>query len=138
TDDQMADRVIANLYVESGKSDWPIALRTAAPQREGKYFVVQVEVEIPPTLTLIPQQDKLAGSFVLYFAAGDARGRTSTVLRRPEDLSIPAAAEKTVRAGPMRFRTNLKVAPGENLLSVAIIDQFSGTMGFARAKVLAR
>jgi len=137
TDDLMADRVVANLYVEPGKNDWPIALRTAAPRKDGKHFLVPVEVEIPSTLTLIPQQDKLAGSFVLYFALGDAKGKTSTVLRRPEDLLIPVASEKTVRAKPMRFTTSMRMKPGENVLSVAILDQLSGSMGFARTKILA-
>jgi len=137
TDDQMSDRVVANLYVEPEKNEWPLTLHTAAPKRDGKHFLVPVEVEIPSTLTLIPQQDKLAGSFVLYFAVGDARGRTSTVLRRPEDLLIPGASEKLLRAKPMKFTTAMRMNAGENLLSVAILDQLSGSMGFARTKIVA-
>ena len=139
TDDQMADRVVANLYVDGPtKNDWPIALHTAAPQRDGKYFVVPIEVEIPATETLIPQADKLAGSLVLYFAAGDSRGKTSTVMRRPENFQFPASLEQTARAKPMRFRISMRLNPGESVLSVAILDQLSGTMGFARTKIVAR
>ena len=139
TDDQMADRVVANLYIDSmTKNDWRISVRTAPPKRDGKNFVVPIEVEIPSTMTMIPQQDALAGSFILYFAVGDAQGKTSTVMRRPEDLRIPATSETTVRAKPMKFRSALRVKPGECVLSVAIFDQLSGAMGFARTKINAR
>lgn len=138
TDDQMADRAIANLYVDTTPNDWPISIRSGLPKRDGKKFIVPIQVVIPATMTFIPQQDSLAGSFILYFAVGDPRGKTSTVLRRPEDLKIPSSLEKTVRAKPMIFRTALRVNSGESMLSVAILDQLSGTVGFARMKIAAR
>lgn len=138
TDDQMADRAIANLYVDTTPNEWPISIRSGSPKRDGKKFIVPIQVVIPATMTFIPQQDSLAGSFILYFAVGDPRGKTSTVLRRPEDLKIPSSLEKTVRAKPMIFNTALRVNSGENMLSVAIIDQLSGTVGFARVKIAAR
>ena len=49
-----------------------------------------------------------------------------------------ATAEKTVRAKPMMFTTSLRVNSGDSMLSVAIIDQLSGTVGFARMKIAAR
>ncbi|HUJ14339.1 MAG TPA: VWA domain-containing protein [Thermoanaerobaculia bacterium] len=138
-DEQMADRVVANLYVDSTSNQWPVSIRMGKSKRDGRYFVVPVQIVIPPTLTLIPQGDNnLAGSFILYFAVGDASGRTSTVMRRPEDLKIPATSVATVRAKPMTFTTAFRIRGGESLLSVAIIDQLSGTMGFARAKIVAR
>lgn len=138
TDDQMSDRVVANLYVEPGKNDWPISVRTAPPQRDGKNFVVPLEVEIPSTMTMIPQEDKLAASFVLYLAVGDSQGKTSTVIRRPEELRIPPSLESTVRAKPIRFKNAVRVKPGECVLSVAVFDQLSGAMGFARTTITAR
>jgi VWFA-related protein len=138
TDEQMADRAVANLYVDSTANQWPVSVRVGRSKRDGRYFQIPVQVVIPSTLTLIPQGDRLAGSFTVYFAVGDASGRTSTILRRPEDVSFPASAEATVRAKPMILTTAFRVRGGESLLSVAIIDQLSGTMGFARAKIVVR
>ena len=137
-DDQMSDRAIANLYIDNLASAWPISLRTGVPRREGRGYLIPVEVVMPSTITLLPQQDQLVGGFGLYFVIGSGDGKTSSVLRRPQELKIPATAEKNVRAKPMTFTTALRVNPGESLLSVAIIDQISGTTGYARAKIAAR
>jgi VWFA-related protein len=138
SDEQMADRAIANLYVDTSSNDWPISVRTGAPKRDGRYFVVPLQVVIPSTITLIPQSDKLAGGFTLYFAVGDASGRTSTVMRRPQNVEIPPAAEANVRNKPITFTTAVRVSAGESVLSVAIVDQLSGATGFTRAKIVAR
>jgi hypothetical protein len=139
TDDQMTDKVVANLYVDPARNEWPIELRIGKPQSDGRGFLVPVQVIIPSTITLLPQNDgQLTGAFTIYFAAGTADGGTSPVLRRPESLTIPTAAEKNVRAKPMTFNTALRMKPGANTLSVAIIDQLSGSAGFARTTVTAR
>jgi VWFA-related protein len=138
TDDQMNDRAIANVYIENLASAWPISLRTGTPKRDGRTFMIPVEVVMPSTITLLPQEDKLVGGFTLYFVVGGGDGQTSSVLRRPQELRIPVSAERLVRAKPMTFTTAIRVKPGESTLSVAIIDQISGTTGYARAKVAAR
>jgi VWFA-related protein len=139
SDEQMSDRTVANLYLPNGASEWPISVRIGKEMKsEGKDVLVPIQVVIPSTLTLLPQEDKLAGGLTMYFATGDAAGRTSTVIRVPESVVIPAAIEQTARAKPMLYQTSLRVRPGENLLSVAIVDQVSGTTGFARAKFVAR
>lgn len=139
TDDQMTDRVIANLYVDPAKNEWPIAIRTGLPKSDGKRFVVPVQIVIPATVTLLPDaRENLAGNFTMYFVVGDPNGATSTVLRRPETINIPKNLEATARAKPMLFNTLLRVNPGESTLSVAIIDWLSGTVGFARTKLAAK
>ena len=138
SDEMMSDRTIANLYLANDAGEWPISVRIGKMTSEGGDVVVPIQVVIPSTLTLIPQEDKLVGGLTMYFATGDAAGRTSTVIRVPEDLRIPAAIEQTVRAKPMIYQTSLRVRAGENLLSVAIVDRVSGTMGFTRRKFVAR
>lgn len=136
TDDQMTDRVVANLYTDAAHNDWPLAIRIGQMQSEGKEFLVPVQVVIPSTITLLPQSDgSIAGGFTLYFVAGTADGNISPVLRRPKTFAVPPAAEPNVRAKPMTFSTALKMKPGQNVLSVAIVDQISGVQGFARASV---
>jgi len=137
-DTEMDDRVIANLFAEKTESEWPITIRTGPPRPEstGK-FLVPVQVVMPATITLLPQEGDLIGGFVLYFAIGTRDGRTSEIMRRPQGLKIPPKAEWAIRARPMTFSTGIHVNPGESVLSVAILDQISGSTGFARANIVA-
>ena len=138
TDEQMSDRAIANLYIENLASAWPIEIRTGTPKKDGRAFLLPVEVTIPSTITLLPQEQKLVGGFILYFVLGTRNGSTSTVLRRPQPLAIPPSAEQMLRAKPMKYTTALRINAGESTLSVAIFDQISGATGYARAKIVAR
>jgi VWFA-related protein len=137
-DMQMDDRVIANLYAVNTASAWPIAVQTGVPRLEnGGKYLIPIRVVIPSTLTLLPQEDKLVGGFVVYLAIGTNDGRTSGVMRRPQSLKIPPTTEWAVRAKPMTYSTAIRVNPGESTLSVAILDQVSGSTGFARANIKA-
>ena len=93
---------------------------------------------MPPTVTLLPEGDKLSGSFTVYFVVGTSDGGLSPVMRRPQNFSIPKDAEEGLRAQPMTFSTAVRVNPGESVLSVAIIDHLSGAMGFARTPIVAK
>ena len=137
-EDQMNDRVIANLYSEGMPSAWPIQVQVGLPRSDGGKFTVPVRVVMPSTVTLLPQDQNLVGAITLYFAIGKGDGKTSEVMRRPRDLKIPASAEPLVRAKPMTFTTAIRVNPGESTLSVGVIDQISGTTGYARTKIVAR
>src|SRR5262249_35007144 len=137
TDDQMSDRVTANLYNDGMPADWAISVRTGRPIPDGGAFRVPVQVVLPSTITLIPQGESLVGGFTLYFVVGTSDGKTSDIMRRPQDLRISPALEAKVREKPMTFNTAIRVKGGESFLSVGIIDQLSGTTGFARAKILA-
>jgi VWFA-related protein len=137
-DDQMNDRVIANLFSEQLSSAWPITVRLGIPRLQAGRWVVPVQVVMPSTVTLLPQDQVLVGGITFYFATGKADGRTSEVMRRPRELRIPASAESLVRAKPITFTTAIGVNAGESTLSVGVIDQISGTTGYARTKILAR
>ena len=137
-DDQMTDRVIANLYSEELPSTWPITVRLGVPRQQAGHWVVPVQVVMPSTVTLLPQDKDLVGGITFYFALGKPDGRTSEVMRRPRELKFPASAEPMVRAKPMTFTTAIGVNPGESTLSVGVIDQISGTTGYARTKIVAR
>lgn len=137
TDDQMSDRAIANLYTAAASS-WQVAIRVGQPKQDGRHFLIPVQVVMPPSITLMPRDQTLEGGFTIYLVVGNDRGLTSEVMRRPVTLKIPASAEAAVRAKPMTFTTAIRVNGGESTLSVAVIDQLSGAMGFARAKIVTR
>jgi len=137
-EDQMSDRVIANLYSDGMPSTWPISVKLGVPREQAGKWVVPVQVVMTSTITLLPQDKSLVGGLTLYFAVGKRDGRTSEVIRKPRQLKIPANAEPLVRAKPMTFTTAIGVSPGESVLSVGVIDQVSGTTGYARTQIVAR
>jgi VWFA-related protein len=136
SDDQMRDRTIANVYTPARESDWKIQLRTGKPQpvKKGEYSV-PIEIAAPPTVTLLPHDGKLAGGFVVYLVVGNAQGALSTTFRQANAIEITPAEEGGFRRTPLTFGANLTVREGDNLISVGLVDQTGGTMGFARTTV---
>jgi VWFA-related protein len=137
-DEQMSDRVLANIYHEGLKSEWPIVLRTGAPKKNGRNYDVPIELTIPASVTLLPAEGgKVAGGFDVYIAVGNEEGM-SDVSKRPQSIRIPAAIEKVIRAKPLVFNAVVRMRPGKNTLSIAVIDQISNATGYARTTVDAR
>jgi VWFA-related protein len=137
SEDQINDRVVANIY--SGvKSEWPIVVNTGAPEREGDRFRVPVTIMIPPTVTLLPQENQMVGGFDVFVAVGTDGGAMSKVSKSAQPIKIPTTAEKDLRSKPMTYDMSIVVRPGESTLSVGVVDQISNTSGFARTKIVAR
>jgi VWFA-related protein len=138
-DEQMSDRVLANVVHEGMKSDWAIQVLTGTPEKDGRNFRVPIEVLVPATVTLLPAEgNKVAGGFDVFVAVGDADGRMSSVTKHAQPISIPSVAEKGVRAHPLIFNAVLLVRPGKGTVSVGVIDEISNTAGFARANIVAK
>ena len=139
SDDQIVDRVVANIFTPARENEWAVQLRTGAPQlvEKGKYSV-PIEILVPPTLTLLPQGEQLAGGFTVVVAVGNEQGALSTTFRHPNTIRIKAGEEAGFRREPLSFTATLTVKEGENLLSVGVVDQISNVTGFARATVIAK
>jgi hypothetical protein len=138
SEDQINDRVVANIYHSGVHSDWPIKIVTGAPQKEGDRFKIPIEISIPATVTLLPQEGQLVGGFDVYIAVGTDGGAMSKVSKAGQAIKIPANAEGSLRSKPMTYDVPIVVRAGESTLSVAVVDQISGSSGFARTKLVAR
>jgi VWFA-related protein len=137
-DDQMRDRVVANIFAPRPGSNWNVSVRTGKPQRDGRNFKVPVEVSMPSTVMLLPKgEDLLAGGFTVFIAVGSPQGALSTVSRSPQPVAMKPAAEAEFRKDPIVWTATLTVAPGENFLSIGILDQVSNATGFARTAIVA-
>jgi VWFA-related protein len=135
-EDQMTDRVIANIYAPA-KSEIPVTIRVGTPQRADKgNFTVPIEVSFPPTLTLLPEEGKLAGGFTTYIAVGNKQGVLSTTSRSPQPVLVPVAEEAAFLKSPIVYGVKLTIKPGENLVSIAVVDQLSRVAGFARTTIV--
>lgn len=138
-DDQFADRVIANIYSPASGSDFEVQLKTSAPRKEGGNFVVPIEVSFSPAaITFLPVVEGLSGGFSFTVAVGNPQGGLSNVFRKLQSITIKKEEERAFRATPLKYTATLTLRPGENLLSVGILDQVGRTAGFARATIMAQ
>jgi len=138
TEQEMHDRVVANLFREPDASTWPIKMTAGEPQRNGDQMDVPLKVEMDPNITLLPQGDKLAGGFTLYIVAGMKNGGTSKVSKSERKIEVPAGEEAEFRSRPIVFTLTLSVRPGDNIISVAVADSISDATGFDRLEVSAK
>lgn len=139
-DEDIRDRVIANVFHGAVKSDFPISVEAAKPEKmdDGR-FKVKLTVTLPSTLTLIPQDGALKGSFAIFFATGTNDGGLSEVTKSVQSMTFPEdAAEQLEEQKTFTYAATLVVRPGEQFVSIGIADTLAGTAGFARTKVIAQ
>jgi VWFA-related protein len=138
SEEQIDDRVVANIYHSGVHSEWPIKISAGTPEKEGDRFRIPVQITIPATVTLLPQENQLVGGFSVYIAVGTDGGAMSKVSKAEQPIKIPASAENDLRSKPMTYDLSIVVRPGESTLSIGVVDQISSTSGFARTKIVAR
>jgi VWFA-related protein len=139
-DEQMSDRVIANVFSLKQQGDFPIRVATTPPvkDKDGGTLKITLQVVIPSSaITLLPTATTLEGGFTVWIAVGDLRGALSPVSRRPQVVSVPVAEEKAFRADPLVFTAELTVRQGESIISVAVVDRVSNSSSFGRVTVTA-
>lgn len=132
--DEMSTRVIANLYTTDARNAWEISVKPGAPQKEGPEYRVPFEVTMAPTITLAPEGDNLVGNFTIFVVVGNGES-TSKVIRNAHAVKVPVDAEDDFREKKITYKATITMNPGDNILSVAVVDQASKMAGFARAKV---
>jgi len=137
-DDEMNDRVVANVMHHGTAGEWPVRLSAQTPEKNGDLFKLPVTIEMDPKLTLLPQDNKMVGGFVLYIVVGTKDGARSKVTKTARKIEVPPAAEADFRGKPMKYTLVLSVRPGENIVSVGVVDQISNANGFGRVDVVAQ
>jgi VWFA-related protein len=132
--DEMSARVIANLYTTDARNAWEVSVKPGAPQKEGADYRVPFEVTMAPTISLAADGDNLVGNFTVFVVVGNG-DKTSTVIRNAHAVKVPVDAEDDFREKKITYKATITMNPGDNILSVAVVDQASKMAGFARAKV---
>jgi len=134
SEDEMGSRVIANIYKADPRNIWEVAVTPGAPEKVGSEYRVPFVVSFAPTITLAPQGENLVGTFTVYVVVGNGSG-TSKVIQNTHTVKVPVDAEDDFREKRMTYKAVIMMAPGDNTLSVAVVDQANNTAGFAKAKV---
>lgn len=135
TEDDIGARVTANINNSDPHGNWKIELKPGSPEKQGNQYRVPFELSIAPTITLLPQEANMAGGFTVYIVVGNG-GKTSQVIKSPHPVKIPSEVEEEFRLSPMIYKATVMMTPGENILSVGILDQTSNNTGYARAKIV--
>jgi VWFA-related protein len=139
-EEDVQDRVVANLFNRTLQSDFPVAVETGTPEKQsnGRY-AIPVTVTLPSSMTLIPQDDELVGGFAVYIATGKEDGALSSVAKAVQPLKFSGdAAAQLEEQGTFTYTTTLEVRKGEQIVSVGVTDTIAGTVGFARTKIVAQ
>jgi VWFA-related protein len=136
--EQMEDRVVSNVFHRRGEGDFPVTITTAAPQRDGRNYKIDVRVEFPSSLTYLPDGASLAGEFGIYFVVASRDGALSPVSSTVKPVRFAAADAAEIAGRPFHFTTTVVVRPGEQTVSVAVIDRVDGRAGFGTADIVAR
>ena len=139
SEQEMHDRIVANLFHRGAAGEWPVVITAQPPEKNGEMFKIPLTIEMDSkSVTLLPQEGKLLGGFVLYLIVGTKEGAMSKVSRTPRKIEIPTDAESELRGKPITLKLALNVKPGDNIVSIGIVDQVSAASGFARVDVAAR
>jgi VWFA-related protein len=138
-EEQTKDRVISNAFHAQLKGDIPVTLFSSQPVKlSSSRYKVPLRISFPSSLTLLPNGDNLEGQFSVVFAVVDDDGALSPVSRRTQPVKLAKTAEAALRAKPIAFTAEIVVTPGEHYVSVGIVDDVSGSTGFARTRIAAR
>lgn len=134
---QMNDRVIANVFNSLG-SEMKITFSLGAPEADGDVYKVAVTVEFPASdLTTIPNGPNEQAEFAVYFVTAGAAGQLSSVVKDVRSFQYPTAQAASYRRKPIIYTVSMRVRPGEQTMSVAVLDKMSERTGFARKQFVA-
>jgi hypothetical protein len=136
---EIEDRVVANLLFAPQRGSMPIGARLGeVPGGRRAEISVPVELRIPITaLTFLPAGESYAAGFSVFIAAADPRDTTSEVAELRQRLSFAAADLPKTPGAYYTYSFDVKTSRG-NRISIAVVDELSKVMGFARLEVPAR
>lgn len=128
------DRVRSTLLTTASYADLAASLKTGVPAREGRFYLVPVDVEVPARdLTFLPDAGRVTARPVYYFAALSDRGEETPLTRTTQAFTLNGAEARGVR--PLALRLQLKLRKGTYTLVTNVLDPETGRMGTARASV---
>ncbi|MEO8215906.1 MAG: VWA domain-containing protein [Acidobacteriota bacterium] len=136
-DEQMADRVVANLFSDVGDKQIMVKVSVGEPVPQSRGVVrIPIEVRIPADgFTLLPGPEGLAGGFAVYFAVADEDGSISAVTKQGRRLRLPGTDPEVLKGKYYTFSTELLVKKKDSILSVAVVDLVSHETGYDRSHV---
>ncbi|MFL6244587.1 MAG: VWA domain-containing protein [Thermoanaerobaculia bacterium] len=132
---EVADQVLANLVMEPTN---PLSISVVMDPAvvDGDKKTIPMKVMIPVnSLKLVQDGSEYAASFAIFISLGDAGGNGSDPSRQEQSFRWPESAVAQVKGKTIGFAVNLEVGADRDRVSVGVLDQYSGTAGYTRAKL---
>jgi VWFA-related protein len=130
---EVHDRVVASLFEPALRSQIPIDIELGAPSRKGKNrYSVKAKVRIPvKSLMTVADGEKRKGSFTVFTASARVVGMGADVTHE----TIPFFAKANPGEEFFTYEFELITDFLTTRLSVAVLDELSGEIGFVRAEL---
>lgn len=131
-DEEMEDRVLANLFRADANARLPIAVTSGkqVKERKGRY-VTPLVVRVPVRrLVLLPSPAGAKGAVSLFVVSGGAGGDFSDVSRERREVELPAAAVGPASTEIVTFETQVVTADPGARVSIGVRDEVGGEAGF--------
>lgn len=140
SEEEVRDRVVANVFHSSVRNDFPVSIVAGKPERvDHNQYKLKLTVTLPSTLTLIPQDDLLTGEFAVFIATGRGDGGLSEITKAVQPMKFPGDAREAIeQQKTFTYSATIVVRPGEQVVSVGVADSLAGTSGYARATIIAQ
>lgn len=138
---EMGDLTTANLLFPRDLNELRIAVESGPPAADGRMFRVPIDVIIPlDTLTFAPAADssKYVATVDIHYAASAESNDFTLAGKHRQTIEIPAD-QHAGRAGvTYRFKTGLRVPPGQSRIAIGVMDSVSRLAGFRNLDLVAR
>ncbi len=134
-DQEMSDRVIANLLSKPRGNDLKVLVTTeeAVETAKGK-IRIPVKIHVPiDSLTLLEQNGGgLEGGFDVFVVVADAGGALSPVVHRTQRVGVAADQKESSKGTNYTYSLDFLMNRDAARVSVAIVDSISNVTSFAR------
>ena len=134
---QMVDTTISSL--QFGFVDNPLDVKVGfgdANKRDGRYYVVPVEVDIPlGEVVLVPRAGSHEGRVRLFIAARDQDGDSSPVQQVPVQISIPDDDVERAKEQSYRYTVPLLMRSGPHQVAVGVRDEVAAKESYVVSTV---
>ena len=131
-EEEMQDRVLANLFRMDGNARLPIAVSTGEQVKEKKgRYRTPVLVRVPVRrLVLLPTATGARGAVSVFFVSVGAGGDFSEVRRERREIELPAASVGPASTEIVSLEADVVTADPAARISVGVWDETGGEAGF--------
>ncbi|MBK6403584.1 MAG: VWA domain-containing protein [Holophagales bacterium] len=131
-EDQLGDRVLANLFASDERSRIAISVVAGEAQRNGKKYRIPIEVKIPVgSLVRLPGPASAQGRFSVFVVVATPNGDFSEVTRRRQEFQVGRGDEEKAGASHLTYTLEIESDAPAPRISLGVWDEIGGEAGFA-------